>query len=294
MTMENNEKDNAKALAVIDAQFDIDWGAEGAQWTGAQVQKFIKDNFRALFNTCTELNNSITKLENTDSTNFEAGKTFASKVSTDGCFILYTNSTSSSLLAAPHWDWENIYKKQLQEDISHLVGILVLRDGQQPLVIAPQVAYLAWDKGSNIQINSTSTASNLQVLVTGNSGKTFTDKIMESAVSLFGDEANWSQYAAGHCTKYARTIAAGKWWLPSISELVCIKQHLQGINRCLKAVGLYELGDEIWSANEWGASYALTLNVETMGIVRKAKTAKAYVLPITTLPTSIYWSNGTI
>lgn len=34
----------------ISEQFDIDWGATGSEWTGAQVQAFIKNNLKAIIN----------------------------------------------------------------------------------------------------------------------------------------------------------------------------------------------------------------------------------------------------
>lgn len=57
-------------MATIDtSQFVKDWGAEGSQWTGAQVQKFIKDSLLSIINECSSQDDLLTQLTAKNSNN---------------------------------------------------------------------------------------------------------------------------------------------------------------------------------------------------------------------------------
>ena len=77
-----------------------DWGAKGAQATGAQVQKFLKDQIKSLHDKDVALQNQVDTLSNNQ---LEANPQL--QAATDGCFVTYHRKSDNWPLAVPYWKW---------------------------------------------------------------------------------------------------------------------------------------------------------------------------------------------
>ena len=239
-----------------------DWGAKGAQATGAQVQKFLKDQIKSLHDKDTTLQNQINTLSDKQ---LEANPQL--QAATDGCFVTYHRKSDNWPLAVPYWKWAALEAAGEVAD-----GVLVLIDGQAPIIVSPTGTQLKWSKNA-IAVNA-DTGSDYNKAYVDYSGKTRTAAIMAKGVELFGEEEeNWTQYAPAWCNAYSRTydkgdgtmvgIGAGKWWLPSIAELITIWKHKYAINLCLSVIsGASPLVESWhWSSTEPSATDAWLLGL---------------------------------
>lgn len=239
-----------------------DWGAKGAQATGAQVQKFLKDQIKSLHDKDTTLQNQINTLSDKQ---LEANPQL--QAATDGCFVTYHRKSDNWSLAVPYWRWAALEQAGEVAD-----GVLVLIDGQAPIIVSPTGTQLKWSKNA-IAVNA-DTGGDYNKAYVDYSGKTRTAAIMAKGVELFGEEEeNWTQYAPAWCNAYSRTydkgdgtmvgIGAGKWWLPSIAELITIWKHKYAINLCLSVIsGASPLAESWhWSSTEHSATYAWGLRL---------------------------------
>ena len=242
---------------------DDDWGANGAQATGAQVQQFIKANIKALYDISNTQNEQLNELS-------EAKDIINSQLhsATDGCFIAYTQKSNNYLRAVPWWKWQ---EKEATGEVAD--GVLVLIDGGAPIIISPTQTSIKWSKNM-IAIND-NVGSNFNKAYLDNTGKIHTAAIIAKRSELFGDEENWSQYAPAWCNKYDCSHdkgdgtkigkKSGEWWLPSIAELITIWKHKYAINQCLSVITGADLLSEslYWSSSEHSATYAWCLNLST-------------------------------
>lgn len=239
-----------------------DWGAKGAQATGAQVQKFLKDQIKSLHDKDTTLQNQINTLSDKQ---LEANPQL--QAATDGCFVTYHRKSDNWPLAVPYWKWAALEQAGEVAD-----GVLVLIDGQAPIIVSPTGTQLKWSKNA-IAVNA-DTGGDYNKAYVDYSGKTRTAAIMAKGVELFGEEEeNWTQYAPAWCNAYSRTydkgdgtmvgIGAGKWWLPSIAELITIWKHKYAINLCLSVIsGASPLVESWhWSSTERSAATAWNLHL---------------------------------
>ena len=249
---------------------DTDWGAKGAQLTGAQVQAFIKGQLQSLHDKDTALQEQITGL-NTNLGNANPQL----RAATDGCFVTYHRKSDNFPLAVPYQSWPALEQAGEVAD-----GVLVLIDGQAPIIVAPTQTNLKWSKNA-IAVNA-DTGGDYTKAYVDYTGKTRTAAIMAKGVELFGEnEEEWTQYAPAWCNAYDRSynkgdeagtmigIGAGKWWLPSIAELLTIWKHKYAINLCLSVIsGASQLSESwYWSSTETSATYAwyLYLNAGSLG-----------------------------
>lgn len=189
------------------------------------------------------------------------------KASTDGCFIVYHRKSDGHQIAIPYWEWDALEK---QGEIAD--GVLVLIDGQAPIIVSPTGTQMHWSKNA-IAVN-TDVAGDYNKAYVDYSGKTRTAAIMAKGVELFGDDqTTWKDnYAPAWCHAYDRShdkgdgtmigLGAGSWWLPSTAELIEIWKHKYAINKCLSVIsGATQLGEVgYWSSTEYSMSYAWRLN----------------------------------
>ena len=241
---------------------DTDWGAKGAQLTGQQVQDFIKGQLRALIEKDTTLQNQI------DNLNSDLGNANPQlRAATDGCFVTYHRKSDNWPLAVPYWQWAAIEASGEVAD-----GVLVLVDGQAPIIVAPTETNLRWSK--NAVGVDTHVGGDYNQAYLDYSGKTRTAAIMAKATELFGEnEEEWANYAPAWCNKYSRAydkgegnmigIGAGGWWLPSIAELLTIWKHKYAINLCLSVIsGASQLTESwYWSSTEFSPTHAWYLSL---------------------------------
>lgn len=238
---------------------ETDWGAKGAQLTGGEVQKFIKDQLKSLHDKDATLQN---QLDNLNSDLGDANPQL--QAATDGCFVTYHRKSDNWPLAVPHWKWPAIERTGEVAD-----GVLVLIDGQAPIIVSPTGTQLKWSKNA-IAVNA-DTGGDYNKAYVDFSGKTRTAAIMAKGVELFGEnEEEWTQFAPAWCNAYDRSydkgdnahtmvgIVAGKWWLPSIAELLTIWKHKYAINLCLSVIsGASPLVESWhWSSTETSAARA--------------------------------------
>jgi hypothetical protein len=93
-------------------------------------------------------------------------------------------------------------------------------------------------------------------------------------------EASGAGYAPGFCANYSRTnangygLTAGKWWLPSLGEMMMIYANMTKINYALSLInGATQLvEDAYWTSTEYSATYAwfLSLTYGNANIYTKA------------------------
>ena len=236
---------------------ETDWGAKGAQLTGAQVQAFIKEQLTALHEKDTSLQNQINDSEP------------RLQAATDGCFVTYHRKSDNWPLAVPYWKWPALEQAGEKAD-----GVLVLIDGQAPIIVSPTGTQLKWSKNA-VAVNA-DTGSDYSKAYVDYTGKTRTAAIMAKGTELFGENQNeWTQYAPAWCNAYDRSydkgdeahtkigIGAGQWWLPSIAELIIIWKHKYAINQCLSVIsGASPLVESWhWSSTERSATYAWSLRL---------------------------------
>ena len=239
-----------------------DWGAKGAQATGAQVQKFLKDQIKSLHDKDVALQNQVDTLSNNQ---LEANPQL--QAATDGCFVTYHRKSDNWPLAVPYWKWAALEAAGEVAD-----GVLVLIDGQAPIIVSPTGTQLKWSKNA-IAVNA-DTGGDYNKAYVDYSGKTRTAAIMAKGVELFGEEEEtWTQFAPAWCNAYDRSyinddgetvgIGAGQWWLPSIAELITIWKHKYAINLCLSVIsGASPLVESWhWSSTEGSATYAWYLRL---------------------------------
>ena len=173
----------------------------------------------------------------------------------DGVFIMFhRNSDNYPLMVKPH-KWTSY---QNSGEIAE--GVVVV-EGGKILVVAPTEATLYWSSAA----------------VSGG-GKTTTDRLTalddwtgkaSTAAQITHSECNSESYAPGYCAAYERVnangkgLTAGRWWLPSLGELMMIYANMRKINYALSLInGATPLAETwYWSSTEYSATYAWDLNL---------------------------------
>lgn len=171
----------------------------------------------------------------------------------DGVFIMFhRNSDDYPLMVKPH-KWTSY---QNSGEIAE--GVVVV-EGGKILVVAPTEATLYWSSAA----------------VSGG-GKTTTDRLTalddwtgkaSTAAQITHSECNSESYAPGYCAAYERVnangkgLTAGRWWLPSLGELMMIYANMRKINYALSLInGATPLAETwYWSSTECSATYAWRL-----------------------------------
>lgn len=112
-------------------------------------------------------------------------------------------------------------------------GVLVVQGGKM-LVVAPTETRLPWSN-ANVSAGGTTTTDKLTALNDWE-GKANT------AAQVTHPECSGAGYAPGFCHQYSRTnangygLTAGKWWLPSLGELMMICTNIRKINYALPLI----------------------------------------------------------
>ena len=161
----------------------------------------------------------------------------------DGVFIMYhRKSDDYPLIVKPH-KWTSL---QNNGEIADGVAIV---EGGKILVVAPTQATtkLTWSSGD----------------VSGG----------QIAASKEGAVTNTASYAPGFCNLYSRSnangkgLTAGKWWLPSLGEMMMIYANMTKVNYALSLIsGATQLvEDAYWTSTEASATNAWHLNLNSGG-----------------------------
>ena len=180
----------------------------------------------------------------------------------DGVFIMYhRKSDDYPLMVKPH-KWTSI---QSSGEIAD--GVVVV-EGGKCLVVAPteSASKLTWSSAA-ISGGGTTTSDRVTAINDWN-GKTNTAQ--QIAHSTSSAVTNTASYAPGFCNLYSRAnangqgLTAGKWWLPSLGEMMMIYANMTKINYALSLInGATQLQeDAYWTSTEDSATYAWYLNLD--------------------------------
>ena len=171
----------------------------------------------------------------------------------DGVFIMFhRKSDNFPLMVKPHL-WPGY---QSGGEIAE--GVVIVEGGKM-LVVAPTESALYWSSAA----------------VSGG-GFTTTDRVtafndwngkQNTAAQITHAECNTSSYAPGFCAAYSRVnangqgLTAGKWWLPSMGEMMMIYANMRKVNYALSLIeGATQLAETwYWTSTEYSATYAWSL-----------------------------------
>ena len=171
----------------------------------------------------------------------------------DGVFIMFHRKSDNYPLAVKPDKWASY---QNSGEIAE--GVLVVEGGKM-LVVAPTEATLYWSSAA-VSAGGKTTTDRLTALDDW-TGKTST------AAQITHNECKTESYAPGFCASYSRTnangkgLTAGRWWLPSLGELMMIYANMRKINYALSLInGATQLAETwYWSSTESSATYAWRL-----------------------------------
>lgn len=143
-------------------------------------------------------------------------------------------------------------------------GVLLVEGGHH-LVIAPTETQLPWAGGYS-DTGAYRTVDRLAAMQDW-AGKNNTAKII--AASKDGAVTNTEAYSAGFCNKYSRAngngigLTAGRWWLPSVAEMMMIFANKAKINHALSLItGAQQLSEDwYWTSTERSSGGAWDLNL---------------------------------
>jgi len=174
----------------------------------------------------------------------------------DGIFIMFhRKSDNYPLMAKPH-KWTSY---QSSGEVAE--GVVVV-EGGKCLVVAPteSTTGLLW---SSAAVSGGGFTTTDRVAAIGDwAGKTST--AAQIAASTAGAVTNTASYAPGFCNLYSKVnangngLTAGKWWLPSMGEMMLIYANMLKINYALSLIsGATQLvEDAYWTSTEYSATTA--------------------------------------
>ena len=177
---------------------------------------------------------------------------FSLDIMLDGVFIMYHRKFDNYQCLAKPNKWT-----ALQNAGEIAEGVLIVEGGKN-LLVAPtesESTGLAW---SSAPINGgTTTTTNREIVMSDFNGKSNTASIISKSTSTA--VTNTSAYAPGFCNLYSRVnangegVTAGKWWLPSVGEMMMIFANVAKINYCLGLISnatLLSTNATYWTSNE--------------------------------------------
>ena len=193
----------------------------------------------------------------------------------DGVFIMFHRKSDDYPLAVKPDKWASY---QNSGEIAE--GVMVV-EGGKILVVAPTEATLYWSSAAVSAGGKTTT--DRETALNDWTGKTST------AAQITHNECKTESYAPGFCASYERVnangqgLTAGKWWLPSLGELMMIYANMRKINYALSLInGATQLAETwYWSSTESSAAGAWRLNLNSGGAYNFTKaTGQTRVRPV--------------
>ena len=185
----------------------------------------------------------------------------------DGVFIMFHRKSDDYPLAVKPDKWASY---QNSGEIAE--GVMVV-EGGKILVVAPTEATLYWSSAAVSAGGKTTT--DRETALNDWTGKTST------AAQITHNECKTESYAPGFCASYERVnangkgLTAGRWWLPSLGELMMIYANMRKINYALSLInGATQLAETwYWSSTESSATYAWGLGLGSGPANNPAKAA---------------------
>ena len=171
----------------------------------------------------------------------------------DGIFIMtHRKSDNYPVMYKPHL-WT------AQQNAGEIADGVVVVEGGKVLVVAPtecDSAGLLWS--SEAVSGGGVTTSDRVTAYSDWAGKTNT------AAQIQKTQCQGASYAPGFCAAYSRTnangqgLTAGKWWLPSLGEMMMIYANMTKINYALSLIsGAQQIAETwYWSSTEYSAATA--------------------------------------
>ena len=170
----------------------------------------------------------------------------------DNVFIMtHRKSDDYLIMYKPH-------KWTAQQNAGEVADGVVVVEGGHVLVVAPteSTTALLWSSAS-VSGGGTTTTDRVTAMNDWN-GKANT------AAQITHSEASGTGYAPGFCHAYSRVnangngITAGKWWLPSIGEMMMIYANMTKINYALSLIegATQFVEDAYWTSTECSATVA--------------------------------------
>jgi hypothetical protein len=165
--------------------------------------------------------------------------------------IMYHSSADNVPLAVTPDKWPSL------QDSGEIADGVLLFQGEKHLVISPMTNRRGEWALTPINGGGTLTSDRLTAMSDWN-GKTNT------ASQVTNDACSDTRFVPGFCIAYSNGgLEAGKWWLPSLGELIFIFAHKAEINYALGLISGAELIGEYnyWSSTESSKSGAWYLNM---------------------------------
>ena len=178
-------------------------------------------------------------------------------VQMDGVFIMYhRKSDDYPLMVKPH-KWTAL------QSSGEIADGVVIVEGGKILVVAPTQTAITWSSAA-VSGGGTTTTDRVTAMNDWN-GKTNT------AAQAAKAECSSNAYAPGFCHQYSRVnangkgLTAGKWWLPSLGEMMMIYANMTKVNYALSLIsGATQLEENwYWTSTEYSAAYAWLLGLDS-------------------------------
>lgn len=174
-------------------------------------------------------------------------------IATDGVFILFHRKLDNYPLMVKPDKWSGY---QSGGEIAD--GVAIVESGKI-LIVAPAQTSLYWSSAA-VSGGGKTTADRMTALDDW-AGKANT------AAQITHAECQGVGYAPGYCAQYSRAnangqgLTAGKWWLPSLGELMMVYANMRKINYALSLINGATLLSETWywSSTEYSDTHAWIL-----------------------------------
>lgn len=185
----------------------------------------------------------------------------------DGVFIMFHRKSDDYPLMVKPDKWASY---QSSGEIAE--GVVVV-EGGKILVVAPTETSLYWSSAA-VSGGGKTTSDRLTAL------DDWTGKA-STAAQITHAECSSASYAPGYCAQYSRVnangkgLTAGRWWLPSLGELMMIYANMRKINYALSLIeGATQLAETwYWSSTEYSAPTAWGLGLGNCGAYYSTKAA---------------------
>lgn len=193
----------------------------------------------------------------------------------DNIFIMYHRKSDDFPLMSKLDKWS-----ALQASGEVAAGVVVVEGGRHLVISPTQPAALNW---SSAAITGGGVATSDRITAVNDwEGKTNT--AAQIAASTAAAITNTAAYAPGYCNLYSvvnvnnKGLTAGKWWLPSLGELMMIYANMRKINYALGFIaGSNPLVEgAYWSSTEYSATHAWYLILSIGYMNRNAKATFSY------------------
>lgn len=184
----------------------------------------------------------------------------------DGVFVMFHSKSDDYPVAVKPHKWTGLQNSGEIAD-----GVLVVEGGRM-LVVAPTENALYWSS-TGVSAGGKTTTNRLTALDDWEGEDS-------TAAQVTHSECSGASYAPGFCHAYSRPnangkgLTAGRWWLPSIGQLMMIYANMRKINHALSLInGATQLAETwYWSSTEYSAASAwyLTFSNGPMSYYTKA------------------------